>query len=706
MVERIQRIQKSATMRRVILVSLLLVAGIVTAYWPVGHAEFLNFDDGNYVSNNPQVFHGLSWRGVKWAFQTFHASNWHPITWLSHMADCQVFKDNASGHHWTNVGIHAANAVLLFGLLRRLTGGAARSAFVAALFALHPLHVESVAWISERKDVLCAFFFLLTIAAYQRYVICLRSAPVRKWAWYTFSLGLFIIGLMCKPMLVTLPFILLLLDWWPLNRFGKGCNVWHLLREKIPFAVLSAGSAAITFYAQDKGGAIAETSVTALPIRLANAFVSYQWYLLKTFWPVNLGPYYPYQADMPLWPGVISGILILAITVAVLSKMRRAPYLVTGWLWYIGMLVPVIGIVQVGAQTKADRYTYLPLIGIFLMVTWGMAEFLKNWRYRKVTWAGAASAIMAGCWLATFFQAQYWKNSIALFQRALAVSPKNNFLAHHNLGHALSLQGNQSEAIAHFKEAMRIYPNYPVAQYNWANSLGYEGKVDEAIVHYREALKLNPDYEQAYYNLGKALALKGNLDEAKANFQNALRCKPDYSEAMTVLGNLLLLQGQREEGMQWLFGGVQADPDNPEGHYSLASELARRKRFAEAMREFRAAIKLQPRYGAALNDLAWLLLTVDDSSIRNVPEGLRLSRKACQQTNFNDPLYLDTLAVGCSEAGDFDQAIVQSKRALEIAQRQNDHALSRQLESHLALFVEHRAYREAPKQSPPSAPSN
>lgn len=688
-------------MRRAVLISFLLTVATVAAYWPIRHAQFLNFDDAQYVTNNPKVFHGLTREGFVWAFTSSYASNWHPLTWLSHMLDCEVFGDNPSGHHLVNLGLHAVNAVLLFLLLWRMTGAQARSGFVAALFALHPLHVESVAWIAERKDVLSTLFGLLTMWAYVRYVRELAGQRRAVGKFYGVSLILFGLGLLSKPMLVTIPFLFLLLDFWPLGRIQSGAKwletktLMPLLREKVPFFLMAAASAAITFWAQKHGGAMVKMDIIPTEVRVANAFFSYVWYLSKAFWPTGLGAYYAYPKELLLEPAMAAGVLILAITIAVLWWVRRAPGSFVGWFWFLGTLVPVIGFVQVGSQVRADRYTYLPLVGIFIMVTWGGCDLLTRWRYGKAVLAGTGVSILAACLLATPFQVQYWKDGVSLFERAVAVSPENNALAYHNLGNALSLQGNQREAIRRFRQALQIHPAYPEAYYNIGNALGVESKLDEAIANYGEAIRIKPNYAEAHYNLGKALALQGRASEAEQSFLNALRSKPDYGNAMTRLGNLMLLQGEEEKGMSRLFEAVRIEPDNAEAHYYLAAALARKRRFVEAVSHFRAAMEHQPKYVGAMNDLAWILATQNDIAIRNVPEAITLAKRACELTRNQNPMYLDTLGVALSEAGEFDGAVKVTERAVHLIESSADQNLHPQLVAHLNAFRARRPYHEA-----------
>ena len=701
-------------MRRTLLISIWLVIATLAAYWPVRHAEFLNFDDNQYITHNPRVFHGLTKASMEWAFTTFHASNWHPLTWLSHMLDCQLFSDNAGAHHLVNVALHAANAVLLFLLLRRTTGALWRSALVAALFALHPLHVESVAWISERKDVLSTFFGLLALGAYAEYVSGVRcqvsggekmSSVEESHAHltphasrlYLLVVFFFACSLMSKPMLVTLPCIMLLLDVWPLRRVDlktslrKWAKVRPLFVEKIPFLVLSLASATITFCAQRH--ALVKMDAVPLEARVENACLAYGWYLFKAFWPTDLGAFYPYRPELSPTLALVAAVALIAASVLALWLARRAPYVFAGWFWYLGTLVPVIGLVQVGSQAVADRYSYVPLIGIFIIVVWGAAELLEGLKYRRVILGTAGTCLAAGCALVTFFQTLYWNNSITLFERALSVSPENNGLAHHNLGQALSLSGNQREAIFHFRESLRWWPDFAMAHLNWGNSVGIQGNLEEAMMHYREAIRSRPDCEEAYYNLGNACALQGKLGEAENNFRQAIRFKPDYAEALVKLANVLDMQGKIEEGRLNYDAALRARSDYEEAHYYLAGSLARQKQFEAAVTHFRAALKVKPLYSNALNDLAWILATETSPQVRNVPEALRLARRACELTHHSNALYLDTLAVALSEAGQFAEAVASTEKAVAVAKAAGQLEIAEQIEKHLPLYRDGRAYR-------------
>ena len=541
------------TSKRSVLVIVTLFLGTLLIYWPVCQYEFLNFDDTDYITKNPIVQAGLSVKGVFWALQTAHASNWHPLTWLSHMLDCELYGLAPGGHHVTNLLLHLANTLLLFALLRGTTGALWPSAIVAALFAWHPLHVESVAWVSERKDVLSTFFGLLSLLAYGLYA---ERRGLRR---YLLVLTAFILSLLAKPMLVTLPFLLLLLDFWPLRRppfdaavMSGLCDgparrrLLRLVLEKVPFFGLSLVSCVVTFLAQKGGGAVA--SITHIPFgeRVANAAVAYAGYLWHTIWPVELAAFYPHPLHSAGVKVLAAALVLLAVSAGVL--LSRRAYLIMGWLWYLGTLVPVIGLVQVGDHAMADRYTYLPLVGIFLGVVWGAFELAAArpswWRPLQVLGACAAILLLLGA----RFQLSHWKTSERLFQRALAVT-QNNYLAHNNLGNVLDRAGKHEAAKRHYQETLRIRPDFAGTHYNLANVFVREGKVDAALEHYRAAITIQPNYADAHYNLGVLLANSGQSAEAIEHHRTALRCRPTFAEAHNSLGNLLLKQGEVEEAI-------------------------------------------------------------------------------------------------------------------------------------------------------------
>ncbi|MFC1477940.1 tetratricopeptide repeat protein [Candidatus Margulisiibacteriota bacterium] len=567
--------------RNHIIICVFLIIATLLVYGQVLTHEFINFDDDRYIAENRHVQKGLTLENIKWAFTTFHASNWHPVTWLSHMTDIQLYGLNPAGHHFTNLLLHILNTLLLFFLLSRMTGSIWRSGMVAALFALHPLHVESVAWAAERKDVLSTFFMFLTIWAYVKYTGTkgLRDkgteGDVSRNPWYIASLALFALGLMSKPMLVTLPFVLLLLDYWPLNRirnsdFGFRNSIPHsafriphylspFLKEKIPFLVLAAASGIVTFIAQQKGGAVGSMEYYSFILRMANALVAYAGYLIKMFWPFNLAVFYPHPGISPLWQIAGSIILLSGISVFIFRNRGKMPYLVFGWLWYLLILIPVAGLVQVGSQAIADRYTYIPLIGIFIMIAWAVPDMLKGWRYRGQAAGIAAGLLIPVLMICSWVQAGYWQNSIVLFKHALAVTTDNG-LACYNLGAALSDRGQTEQAIGYFRQALQINPDDDIAYHNLGVALIKQGKLERAIDYLRRSIQINPDYYKTYYNLALALDKQGNLEAAVKHYRRAIQLKPDYTKAYTNLGVIMARQEKMRPAIDYFKRALQIDP--------------------------------------------------------------------------------------------------------------------------------------------------
>jgi tetratricopeptide (TPR) repeat protein len=703
------------------LVCVLLCVATLATFWPVVRCDFINFDDPIYVVENPAVQAGLTWKAVAWAFTTDRAGNWHPLAWLSHMLDVQLFGLNPGGHHLTSLLLHAANTLLLFFLLKQITGALWRSAFVAALFALHPLHVESVAWVSERKDVLSTFFFLLTLLAYARYaeraaakVRSLRSKVQGSGhgsngrsprLWYLAALFFFALGLMSKPMLVTLPFLLLLLDYWPLQRLelktqGLNFKMWlPLLIEKLPFFALSAASCIVTFVAQKNGGAVAGLTHLSLSTRGLNALASYALYLSKTIWPADLAIFYPYSLSRLPELAAESLVVLAGISILAFINLRKRPWLAVGWLWYLGTLVPVIGIVQAGVQSMADRYTYIPLIGIFIGITWAVADLTAAWPRRKLVLAAAALIVMGVCgWLASF-QVRQWKNSETLFRRALAVTT-DNMIAHNSMGIVLAAQGKKDEAAIHFAEAVRIQPDYWQALGNLGLSLVRQGKLEEGMSYCRAALAINPRFANAHFDLGLALTTKGRLQEAvseyeaacqldpgavnfrialaealakvgKTNeaagcFQEALKLQPNSAEAHWRYGQLLANTGNLKAALDQLREAVRLQPTVPT-YLALASVLRAAGQSDAAITQCREALRLRPDSPLALIGLAWILATDPSDRVRNGPEAVTLAERACQLTQFRDPSLLIALSAAYAEAGRFEDAIRTAEKTSDLA---------------------------------------
>jgi Flp pilus assembly protein TadD len=592
---------------------------------PVRNHTFLNFDDNVYITDNPPVKSGLTFKGVIWAFTTMHAANWHPLTWLSHMLDGQLYGLDPSGHHLTNLIFHIASALLLFLVLERMTGSLWRSSFVAALFALHPLHVESVAWVTERKDVLSTFFWMLTMWTYVGYV----ERPRLKR--YLLVLLSFTMGLLSKPMLVTLPFVLLLIDYWPLRRFqfpqlkrnprpstskpndvvSQKSILLSLLWEKVPFFILSAASSVLTFVAQQRMGAVAPMEIYPFEIRIANALISYVSYIEKMIWPHKLAVFYPHPVTWPLWKVIGSGLLLVCASVLVIRAARKHPYHGVGWFWYLGTLVPVIGLVQVGAQAMADRYTYLPLIGLFIMIAWGVPEQLAGWRYRQIILSLSAGIAILMMMMVTRLQIKHWQNDMTLYEHSLAVT-SDNYFAHANLGVALSEQGKTEEAIVHYTEALRISPYNAKIHCHLGVAFAKQGKIQEAIAHYGEALRIDPDYAEAHNNLGVALAGQGKTEEAMAHYAEALRIDPHHSIAHYNLGIALGEQGKTEEAIAHFTKAVRIRPDYMLAHHNLGIALARQGRIQEAIPCFTKALQINPGYAEGHLNLGFAYLMIGD----------------------------------------------------------------------------------------------
>ncbi len=553
------------------LAAALLVLVTIALYWPATRCDFVNTDDPDYVTANPHVLGDLNWEGVKWAFLNPVSCNWHPLTVLSHMVNCQLFGLNPWGHHLTNVLFHALNAALVFALFRQLTGAFWRSLMVAALFGLHPLHVESVAWVAERKDVLSACFGLLALIFYARYAQKVTSGEWRVASGdslnpssylrpltsvhYWLSLFFFTCGLMSKPILVTWPFAMLLLDYWPLRRFefstldSRLSIIWRLMAEKIPFFALAAAASVVTFVVQKVGGSIVAGGSLPLGLRSANALVSYCRYLGNIFWPKDMAVLYPHPGEWPIEEVFLAGVLILGISVILFIKRRRYPFLLIGWLWFCGMLVPVIGFVQTGSQAMADRHTYLPSLGMLMFAVWGAYEPTRRWRYHVIALSMAGSAALVLCLALTRQQIGYWQDSETLFRHALEVT-ENNYVAHYNLGTALGIKGQTDEAIIQFHEAIRLNPDYADAHDNLGVGLVKRGQIDEAIIQFQEALRLKPDDPEVHNNLGTALGMKGQTEEAIIQFREALRLKPDHANARNNLGFALGRKGKRDGGIR------------------------------------------------------------------------------------------------------------------------------------------------------------
>jgi Flp pilus assembly protein TadD len=631
-------------------IAFLLAVATLAVYAPVLRHGFISYDDPDYVTSNPQVAAGLTPAGALWAFGTWRTGNWHPLTWLSHMLDVSLFGMAPAGHHATSLALHALNTLLLFAFLTRATGSRARSAFVAALFALHPLHVESVAWVAERKDVLSA---TLGLAALLSWTFQARAAggngalpgargEGRTGVPYAASIVLFALGLLAKPMLVTLPFILLLLDIWPFRRIGGRAGAGplaasgdrgalpRLVLEKAPFFALAAASSAITFLAQRSGGAVSSLSRWSLGIRIANALVAYVRYLALTLWPAHLAIFYPMPRAVPVAASVAAAaVFLIAASALAVRLARRRPHVTTGWFWYAAMLVPVIGLVKVGGQSMADRYTYLPLIGIFVIVSWGLHDLLGRGSGRTssgVLFAGIAVAVCVALAAATRAQLAYWRDSETLYTRAIAVT-KDNTLAHYNLGCLVAAEGREEEAAAHFTEAIRIDPTDAMARANLGASWFRRGRTDEALRELQEAVRLDPGDAVARASLGTVLIGMGRLQEALVQEQEAVRLRPDLAEGHLNLGVVLGRLGRADDAIREYQEAVRLDPGSADARGNLGAALANRGRAPEALPHLSEAVRLRPGSPSLRANLGNVLLMLNRSAeaAEQYREALRLA---------------------------------------------------------------------------------
>jgi Flp pilus assembly protein TadD len=602
-------------------VCLFLALAVWGVFGQTLHHSFV-FDDRGYVYENPAITEGLHWKGVVWAFTHSHGGNWHPLTTLSHMLDCQLFGLNPRGHHLTNVLLHTASVLLLFLVLRKMTGALWRSGFVAVVFAIHPLAVESVAWVAERKDVLSGLFFMLTLWAYLRYT---QKQAAHSQSFFSFVLSpaywlallLFALGLMSKPMLVTLPFVLLLLDYWPLRRFAMDDSrftIGRLACEKIPFLLLTAADSIATVWAQHGAHAIMSGQVLDVRSRMGNALISYAAYLGQIIYPAGLVVLYPHPGNrLSVWRVGLSLLVLIFISAGVLLGRRKWPYVVVGWLWYLGMLVPVIGLVQVGVQARADRYAYLPQIGLYLLMAWGLADLMRGWRGRNVVLGIAGGLAVGGLLVAARAQTAYWKDNIRLWRHAVDVNA-HNALVHDSLGVALGDQGQIDEAIRQFHEAIRLVPDHAEFHFNLGIALAQQGKLAEAIQHFEQALRLKPDYADANDGLGAALAQQGKLADAIQHFERALQLRPDFPDALNNLGTALAQQGKLADAISNYERALQLRPDLPEVHNTLGLLLAQQGKLAEAIQHFERAIQLEPDDARAYNNLAAALVRQGNSA--------------------------------------------------------------------------------------------
>jgi len=696
----------------VISICAALALATIIAYEPVRHNGFVSYDDPKYITENTNVNRGITRQSITWAFTKVHSANWHPLTWVSHILDCQLFGLNPSWHHLVSLLFHIANALLLFWILTNITGAIWPSAFVAAVFALHPVHVESVAWAAERKDVLSGLFWMLTMFAYIRY------AELPNLKRYSLVLLAFVMGLISKPMVVTLPFVLLLLDWWPLDRFAQSrkastsatqkqqktpvgyskTTFLNLTAEKIPLFVLSALSSVITLIAQHSGKAIAplkSVSLESFPLgyRIANMFVSYIKYIGKTIWPSRLAVFYPATPlSLSEATAIICVLLFILISFGVYIG-RRKKYITTGWLWYVGTLVPVIGLVQVGSQAMANRYMYIPMIGLLIIAAWAAKDLITNRPRWKIVAAVLATAALSSLLILTRMQVKHWQDSLTLFGYTVEVT-ENNPLAENGYGCALAKAGRLDEAMLRFTNAVRLKPTFAEARNNLCNLLLKQGKLDEAIVCLNELIGLNMGTAEAHYNLGVVLGMQKKYDDAIKSLATALQLDAKYPNAQRKMGEMLLATGKPNEAIEHFNETLRMNKDQVKVYADIGQAYAQLGRYEPAIQNWTKVVELEPNNVAVLNNLAWLLATTGDVSSQDADRAVKSAKRACELTGYENPELLDTLAAAYASAGRFSEAIETAEKAIKLAEAAGRKELAETIQNRLKQYKASRPYHE------------
>lgn len=706
--------------------SVLLAAATLAVFWPATGFEFLTYDDNAYVRSNPHVQSGWTLRSIKWAFATAHESYWIPLTWISYMADREVFGPGPRGHHLTNILLHAVNVLLVLWALHRMTGSVWRSALAAALFALHPLRVESVAWITERKDVLSTLFWMAGLVAYARYVE--RPRPMR----YGVVFLCMALGLLAKPMLVTFPFALLLLDYWPLGRFGRTledvrARAGRLVLEKLPLILLSVLGSVVVYRTQQANDVVYSLAQVPLARRILQATTSYGFYLAKAVWPSRLSVVYADRHGVFLAELAVAGALLAIVTILALRMVRKRPYFAVGWLWFLGTLVPVIGVVRLGTAHVADRFTYVPLLGLFVLAAWGAADLAAALRFPKAAAAACAVLVAGACGAATRAQLRYWRSSETLFRHALDVAGPHA-VAYGNLALVMENQGRLEEALAFCKASLRADPRSIETLGNTGNMLRRLGRHEEAVSFFAKALRISPDNAQMHNNLGAALAEMRRWDEAAENLQRALELNPGLVDARFNLGMALLASGRRaeaiehleqvartaywdahaqylcgrtllgegraEEAVSYLRQAAELERGSPRMLAALGLALVKSGRREEGLRRFRHALRLDPQSVDALNNLAWILATDAAATPADREEAVTLAESAARWTGGEEPSVLDTLAAACAAAGRHEEAVRTAERAIALAEARADYARAGELQKRLAIYRERGSWVE------------
>jgi tetratricopeptide (TPR) repeat protein len=681
--------------KQILFITASLVVTTLIAYEPMRHNEFINYDDTLYITKNPNVNEGITRESVIWAFTKQYAANWHPLTWLSHTLDCQIFGLSPFWHHLVSLIFHTTNALLLFWILTNITGTTWASAFVAAVFALHPIQVESVAWAAERKTVLGGLFWLLTILAYIWYT---KRPSTGRYIVVFLVYGLCI---MTKPVVVTLPLALLLLDYWPLERLnwvsrpaGKTVPAGRLLIEKVPLLVLSAVLVVATLIAQRSEGVVVLLENFPLDYRISNMFISYINYIGKMIWPSRLAVLYPFlHANIIKSTAVVCTLLFVLISVLSIYIGRRRKYAAFGWLWYVGTLVPMAGLVQVGSQAMADRYMYISMLGLLIIAAWAVKELVGNRPRWRIVAAVSAGVVLSSAIIITRMQVKHWQNSITLFEHTLKIT-ENNPIAENNYGCALFDEGRVTEAIQHLSNAVRISPTCFDARKNLGKVLLRQGKLNEAIACFNELVKRRKESAEVYYNLAVASGMQGKYDDAIKYYAKTLDMDPKYPDAHGRMGTALLAAGRTKEAIAQLNEAVRINPDQVEAYINLGKAYSQLGKYEPAIQNWLRAVQLDANNVNTLNNLAWLLATADNISVQAANKAIEFAQRACELKGYNEPELLDTLGAAYAAGGRFNDAVTTARQAVDVAKARGREDLAGEIENRIKLYQSGQRYRQ------------
>jgi tetratricopeptide (TPR) repeat protein len=681
--------------KQILFITASLVVSTLIAYEPMRHNGFVNYDDDRYITRNPEIKDGIRWRTLGRAFTQPHYYMWHPLTTITNMLDCQFFGLNPFWHHLVSLIFHIANALLLFWILAEMTGATWASAFVAAVFALHPIQVESVAWAAERKTVLGGLFWLLTMLAYIWYTKRPRTGR------YILLFLVYGLCIMTKPTVVTLPLALLLLDYWPLGRLnlgshpaGKTVPVGRLLIEKVPLLVLSAILGVATFIAQRSGGALATLENISLDYRISNMFISYINYIGKLIWPSRLAVLYPLlHANLIKSAAVVCTLLFVLISVLSIYIGRRRKYAAFGWLWYVGTLVPVIGLVQSGAQAMANRYMYIPMLGLLMIVAWAGKDLVASRPRLKVIMAVLAGVMLSSAIILTRMQVRLWQNDMTLFEHTLKVT-RNNSIAENCYGYALVEEGRLNEAVLHLNNALRINPAYTDARKNLANILLKQGKLNEAIACFNELIKRGKETAEVHYFLALALGMQKKYDESIKHLTEVLRQDPKFPDAHNKMGAALLATGRTDEAITYLNEALRINADQVEAYINLGKAYSQLGKYERAIENWTKAVELKPDNTDALNNLAWEMATIDDASVEDANRAIEFAKRACELTGYKEPMFMDTLGAAYAAGGSFEDAVRTAQQAIDAAKAGGREDLAGEIKNRMELYKTGQRYRQ------------